>query len=124
MNTSMHAGQLTGRAVLVVEDDYFLAHQLAAILEAEGARVLGPAGTLTEALDLASTAEMDAALLDVNLRHLTVQPVVDVLERRGVPLLLLTGAAEDSLPVTMRGLPLVRKPIDEAALLASLAGCS
>lgn len=48
MNTGMTGRALSGRSVLVVEDDFFLAHDLAAILEAEGAEVLGPAGTLTE----------------------------------------------------------------------------
>lgn len=123
MNTGMTGRALSGRSVLVVEDDFFLGHDLAAILEAEGAEVLGPAGTLTEALDLASSSACDAAVLDVNLRHLTVQPVIEVLERRGVPLVLLTGASPETLPPDMRALPLMMKPVEAAALVAHLAAC-
>ena len=48
----MPDGALRGRHVLVVEDDYFLATDLAATLSAAGAKVLGPVPTLQAALDL------------------------------------------------------------------------
>ncbi|WP_145107370.1 response regulator [Cereibacter sediminicola] len=121
MNMGLQKGLLAGLAVLVVEDDYFLAQELAEILEAEGARVSGPAGTLNEAMDLASSAPLDAAVLDVNLRHLTVQPVIEVLARRGIPLLLLTGADLASLPPDLCRQPIMSKPVDERALVAHLA---
>ncbi|WP_101341183.1 response regulator [Cereibacter azotoformans] len=121
MNMGLQKGLLAGLAVLVVEDDYFLAHELAEILEAEGAQVSGPAGTLTEAMDLASRAPLDAAVLDVNLRHLTVQPVIEVLARRDIPVLLLTGADVASLPPDLCRQPIMSKPVDDRALVARLA---
>src|SRR3954471_13855983 len=44
--------KLEGRCLLVVEDDYLVAADLAASLELLGAEVVGPAGSVAEALTL------------------------------------------------------------------------
>ncbi|HYE52163.1 MAG TPA: PAS domain S-box protein, partial [Azospirillaceae bacterium] len=82
---------LEGRRVLAVEDDAILALTVKQALAEQGCRVVGPAPTLGEALRLASTAEIDAAVLDVNLRGRTVYAVAEVLTERGVPFLFTTG---------------------------------
>jgi CheY-like chemotaxis protein len=59
---------LAGRKVLVVEDEYFLADDVAKGLEANGAEVIGPVGDIDGALDLIEDSEgLDAAVLDLNL---------------------------------------------------------
>jgi hypothetical protein len=52
--------RLSGFRFLVVEDEPLLSLELVAGLEGAGAEVVGPAGTLEEALQLVETAAIDA----------------------------------------------------------------
>jgi hypothetical protein len=54
--------------ILIVEDEYYLAADLAEALAARGAEILGPIGTLDEALQAIAADRPDQAVLDVNLR--------------------------------------------------------
>jgi CheY-like chemotaxis protein len=55
--------------VLVVEDEYFLADDMARALRKIGVEVVGPVGTRAQALDLLISGEQLAgAVLDINLR--------------------------------------------------------
>lgn len=59
---------LTGRRVLVVEDDYTIADVLCRHLEGAGADVLGPVPDVAGALELLAAEDaLDGAVLDVNL---------------------------------------------------------
>lgn len=59
-----------------------------------GYAVVGPAFRLSEALQLATEVEFDAAVLDVNLNDQPSFPVADLLSDRGIPFLFATGYAE------------------------------
>lgn len=107
--------------VLVVEDEFFLAHDLCEELQAVGAQVVGPAGSLAEALDLATrSAAADVALLDVNLRHQTVHPILSLLRKQGVPCLLLTGDPAALSDPGLAGIPLLEKPVSMAHVVTRL----
>src|SRR3954465_8220409 len=84
---------LAGKRLLVVEDEYMVADDLAGGLGEEGAEVVGPAGTVEDALELVqlNRGRLDGAVLDVNLRDERVYPVADVLASRGVPFVLPPG---------------------------------
>ena len=56
----------TRLAVLVVEDEPMVALHLQSILEDNGYNVLGPVGTVGEALRLLAREQPDLAVLDVN----------------------------------------------------------
>src|SRR4051812_38681780 len=72
--------------VLVVEDEYIVAIDLVTSLEDVGIEVVGPAGSLDEALELLHTSgRLDAAILDINVRNQLIYPVADALASRGVP---------------------------------------
>jgi CheY-like chemotaxis protein len=76
---------------MVVEDEALVATMVADMLEELGGLVVGPAVTLAEGLALAETAEIDVAVLDVNLRGQRVDPVAEMLQKRGIPFVFATG---------------------------------
>ena len=61
--------RLRGRCLLVVEDEYLIAADLTASLESVGVEVIGPAGSVKEALTLVENdgGRLDGAVLDINL---------------------------------------------------------
>ncbi len=73
---------LAGKRVLIVEDDNILAITLAEELAAEGAKVVGPAPTVTDALDVITRTDLDGAIVDINLRGKAAFPVADALADR------------------------------------------
>jgi CheY-like chemotaxis protein len=93
------AGRLTGRRILVVEDDFMIAELIVAAFMADGAEIVGPAGTVQDALALTAGEErIDGAVLDVNLRGETVYSVADVLRSKGMPIVFTTGYDKSRLP--------------------------
>ncbi|WEK47804.1 MAG: response regulator [Candidatus Andeanibacterium colombiense] len=115
------SGDLSGKKILVVEDEYFIAADLSRELSDLGAVVVGPAGNLMSALSLIAEEQLDAAVLDVNLEGLHSYPVMEELGRKSVPYLLLTGYDEWSLPQEWRGVPRITKPCSAGAI-AKLLG--
>lgn len=115
---------MSGRRVLVVEDESLVAMLLETMLEDMGCVPVGPAATIDEALKLVDQETFDAALLDVNVAGQQVFPVARALEARGIPLVFSTGYGEGGLPEAWRGRPTVQKPFTEAiirdALMAAL----
>lgn len=102
---------LSGRRILLVEDDYFIANELQEELKKLGAAILGPVATVAEALEvLAAHQDADGAILDVNLGGEMVFPVVDALRRRNVPVVLATGYDESMIPERYADLPRFEKP--------------
>jgi CheY-like chemotaxis protein len=75
-----------------------MAEYLADFLSAHGAKVVGPAGRLGPALTLARQAELDGALLDVNLAGEQSFPVAAELIRRDIPFIFLTGYDKNVFP--------------------------
>src|SRR5436853_6439021 len=85
--------ELRGRRFLVVEDEYVIAADLAASLEALGVEVVGPASSVAEALALLENDRepLDGAVLDINLGSERAYPVADVLRDLGIPYVFTTG---------------------------------
>ncbi|WP_426954153.1 response regulator [Muricoccus radiodurans] len=112
---------LHGCRILVVEDEYFLADELAQALQEDGAEVLGPVARVADALPLIRDEEqIDGALLDVNLAGEMVWPAVEALLARSVPIMLATGYDDKSIPPVYAHLPRVEKPLELRALLRTL----
>jgi DNA-binding response OmpR family regulator len=107
--------------ILVVEDNYLVADDLRQRLQAAGAVVIGPVPSVakTEAL-LRDHAEIDCAVLDVNLGEESVLPLADHLSERGVPFVFLSGYGRESLPLRFASAALLHKPFDIATLEAAI----
>ena len=122
MNRNAGTMPISGRRVLVVEDEYFIAEDVAAALRRAGAVVIGPVASeaaATAAL-LASAAEVDCAVLDINLQGSLVFSLADTLAEQGIPFLFATGYSQESVPERFSGVPRLEKPFDLGALLQAL----
>ncbi|HEY3600707.1 MAG TPA: hypothetical protein VGK72_01995 [Chthoniobacterales bacterium] len=114
------ADKLSGQRVLIVEDEYFLAQDLAEYLNHLGVEVVGPVGTVTDALELLHYADIQGAVLDINLRGERVYPVADVLEQKQVPFVFASGYGEELEPNAYTDIPRCIKPLDFAELANTL----
>ncbi len=111
---------LTHKRILVVEDEPLLAMVISDTLLNAGAVVLGPVGTVSEAISMLNSAlqngGIDAAVLDVNLHGEMVWPVADALSESHVPYVVQTAYAYadlDKQPTT----PVLNKPYRPGAIL-------
>lgn len=105
--------------VLLAEDEMLVAMMLEDRLEHSGYRVL-KAARLTPCLELAESAAIDVAILDINLAGEVSFPVALVLRGRGIPFLFSSGYGDDGLPEAWKGERVLQKPYDTKQLLAAL----
>jgi CheY-like chemotaxis protein len=114
---------LTGRRVLIVEDEYFLADDMRSALRALGADIAGPAADIADALRiLHDGGVIDGAVLDVNIRQQMIYPVARELQARGVPIVFTSGYDKIVLGTEFADVPLWEKPFDQRAMAHGLAG--
>jgi CheY-like chemotaxis protein len=107
--------------VLVVEDEYLIRMLLEDMLADLGYAVAAAVGTIAEAGKLAADEQFNAAILDVNLDGQEIFPVADVLAKRGLPFVFVTGYGEQSLPERYRSRPTLQKPFQPEQLKTALA---
>jgi PAS domain S-box-containing protein len=107
---------VAGSAVLLVEDESMVAMMVEETLAELGFCVIGPYGTLAEAMRAASNAHLDAAILDINLGGQLVYPVADLLCSKGVPVVFVTGYGMESIESRYTDIPLLQKPLDKGTL--------
>lgn len=112
---------LVGMRILVVEDEYYLADDLAGALRARGAEVVGPVGTLADAVAALGSQRIDRAVLDVNLRGEMSFPLAERLEAAGIPYVIATGYSADTLPERFRDKPRLEKPFRPETLAELIA---
>jgi CheY-like chemotaxis protein len=112
---------LSGRRILVVEDEYFQADDMARLLRGLGAEVVGPIGEVQDALELLDTGKpVDMAVLDINLKGEMIYPAADVLRSRAIPFVFTSGYDRGPIPDQYRDVPLLEKPVDEDAVSRTL----
>jgi CheY-like chemotaxis protein len=117
------SANLKGRRLLIVEDDYLIAADLANSLEELGIDVVGPTGSVEDALDLVESQgeRLDAAVLDINLREEPVYPVANALAARGIPFVFTTGYDAAAIPEAYASAPRCEKPVDRTHLVRWLS---
>ncbi|WP_294394663.1 response regulator [uncultured Sphingomonas sp.] len=107
--------------MLIVEDDYFIASDLADGFAEAGFVIEGPVPSLAEALAVAERGQVGGALLDIDLNGEKVWEVADALIERGIPVVFVTGYDRESIPDRYLDVPLCLKPIDTAKVVDALA---
>ena len=111
---------LAGKRILVVEDEVLIAVMVTDMLAGLGATVVGPASTIEAGLALAGSESFDAAVLDINVRGERIDPIADVLDARGIPMLFATGYGT-SAGAEQRYAPVIDKPYTQERLASALA---
>lgn len=111
------------KTVLIVEDEFLIAMDLKRTLEDAGWRVIGPVGSVRDALRLLEGELPSVALLDVTLGNELVTQVAEALKALGVP--FAVASAHDTPErfggAVLAGVVNVGKPTGERRLLAALA---
>lgn len=112
---------VSGRRILVVEDEYLIAADLAEALEELGAEVVGPAANVRAALaEIERADDLDGATLDVTLGQEKSFEVAALLKERGVPFVFLTGYGDRGLPERYRDVPRCEKPFDVTRVVRAI----
>ena len=123
MNSSAGKAELAGLEVLIAEDEFIVALELAQSVEALGGEVLGPVATVSEGLALLQSSRPDLAFLDMQLRDGFVTPLAAALGRLEVPFALVTGyRGEEAERLPLRHAPRLSKPYrhSDLARMASI----
>jgi two-component sensor histidine kinase/CheY-like chemotaxis protein len=105
-----------GRHIFVVEDEPLIAMLTTQMLEEIGCVVIGPASTLTQALQIAEAEQFDIALVDRNLAGQLSDPVARRLRERNIPFAVMTGYSDSKLPLELGNIPLLPKPFVQGDL--------
>lgn len=87
-----------------------LAMNLEDMLQELGHEVVAVASRIPQALAIAADAEIDLAILDVNLSGAFSFPVADVLRKRGILFMFATGYGSHGLKETFRTDLVLAKP--------------
>ena len=97
--------------ILIVEDSFLVLIGLEAMCTDLGWEIVGPATRVDQALALARSEAVDAALLDVNLDGEMSWEVADALKGRSIPFAFSTGYDQSNmLPERFAGTDVMAKP--------------
>jgi CheY-like chemotaxis protein len=117
---------MSGRSILVVEDEPLIAMMLEDFLETLGHTVHASCESVDEAVTRAQEGGFDVAILDVNLNGQTAWPVARALREKQIPFVIATGGHVEPPPAEFANVPVIEKPytVDRVtpALDKALAG--
>ncbi len=113
---------LSGSRVLVLEDSYYLAWDVARALKAAGADVIGPCPNEDAALAAIARDPPTCGILDINLGAGPSFEIAHELARRNIPFLFVTGHGDAVIPREFADAPHVQKPVDPQRVVEALSG--
>jgi len=111
---------LTGRSILVIEEETLVALQLEELLHRAGAKVLG-ARRLREALHMAEHPALSAAVVNLRLGSDSTSRVCRRLSELGIPFVLHTRYDATEALRSWPDAPVVSKPADSHVIVSSVA---
>jgi FixJ family two-component response regulator len=101
---------LAGSKLLIVEDEYLVAEDLVDSLQSEGVEIAGPFNSVDSAFSALESADIGAAILDLNIGGNVAFDLAEQLAERKVPFVFYTGYESVIVPDKFRRIPRVRKP--------------
>ncbi len=112
---------LENEQVLIVEDEFLIAMDLTETIRDAGAEVVGPAASVSEALELLSTHQVSVAVLDINLGKELSLAVADRLTRDQIPFVYHSGQIPLLDASDWPAAPIISKPAIPTVLTAAIA---
>jgi CheY-like chemotaxis protein len=109
--------KLDGLRILVVEDDYIVVSECGHVLRGYGAHVLGFVPDIARARATLFHEVPDCILLDINLKGEMAFDLAREIVVRGIPIVFTTGYDSSVLPQSLRGRPLLQKPVVTSELI-------
>ena len=114
----MTEGILAGRNILLVEDEFLIAHEVAEALRSANACVVIARG-VSDAARIIASRKLSAAILDFRLGvSVDCLPICGLLTERGVPFLLYTAY---TLLEGAPNAPILQKPAAPQRITAAVA---
>lgn len=113
-----------GQPILLVEDEPLISMMLADMLSENGHQIDGPYTRCSEALVAATNNDLQAGILDINVRGEAVYPVADMLIERKIPFVFVTGYSADSIDPRFNHIPVLQKPVEPQSIWTALAQSS
>jgi len=112
---------VSARRILIVEDETMIAMMVEDFLTDLGWDVVGLAGSLDRALTMAREADIDAAVLDVNLQGHDSFAAADILCERNIPFVFASGYGADGMAGRFEKVPVLTKPFQRDELERALS---
>jgi CheY-like chemotaxis protein len=101
---------MSGRRVLIVEDEGMVAMLLEDMLADLGHEVIATVGKLEPAAKVISEGMLDFAVLDVNLDGMRTYSLAAMLKQRAIPFVFATGYGMAGLDPEWVDTPVLQKP--------------
>ena len=111
---------LSGRRVLVVEDEMLVLIMIEDMLTDLGCESVTAAASVNQALALIDEQVFDVAMLDMNLNGEMTHSVADALDARGVAFVFSTGYSGERMRDGYRDRPVLKKPFLDKELAEML----
>jgi CheY-like chemotaxis protein len=109
------------RRVLIVEDEAMIVMLVQDMLAVLGYEVASIACHLEDALGAARGAEINLAILDINLNGKASFPVAEILRARGIPFIFATGYGIAGHDGDFDDVPVLKKPFNVKGLAQALS---
>ena len=107
--------------IMVVEDEYYLATDVARALKRERASIVGPFGDREQAAAAVARGEVDCAVLDVNLGDGASFTLADEISAHGVRFIFFTGYDQNVIPERFASITRLEKPVGDVRLVQAIA---
>jgi CheY-like chemotaxis protein len=103
-------------SIFLVEDEGLIRLMLTDMIEELGHRVVAEVGNIEVGQALAGTAIFDLAILDINIAGRIISPVAEIVHRRGLPFVFVSGYGPEGRPRAFSGQPMLQKPVSTLRL--------
>lgn len=108
--------------IMIVEDDFLIADEIALTVEDYGGIVIGPVAAVADALAVLDDTKVDAAILDGNLLDRDITPVAVRLISAKIPVVIYSAiGVPDELAILHPDILAISKPAKIALVVERLA---
>lgn len=112
---------IRNKRILILEDEYLIACEIAMSVADAGAIAIGPCANCAAADALLDAGPVDAAILDIGLRDGTdVYPLADRLTLMNVPFVFFSGMTAHNVARRFGPVPFITKPCSPMTVLEAL----